>query len=63
MYSIILRKVFLPIGDFITGGNYLSNLKKWKAYDNYTESQLLNLQAERLNNILKHCSESVPFYK
>lgn len=46
---------------------FSKNYEKWVAYftktHQYSDSELLNLQEEKLKIIIKHCYETVPYYK
>lgn len=63
MYSSILRRFVLPLGDIFFGGNYLKTLKKWNTYDTLPESTLLDIQKEKLEQILRYTLKNVPYYK
>jgi len=62
MYSTVLNKIILPIGDLIFGGGYLKTLHKWNQYDLLSEKELIDLQNKGLENILKNTLENVPYY-
>lgn len=63
MYSYLLKKVIVPVGDIIFGGGYLKTLKKWNGYDKLSESELIDIQNKELEKILKYTIDKVPFYK
>lgn len=63
MYASFVRRVVLPLGDVIFGGNYLKSLKKWNEYDTLSESELRAIQEEKLQQILRYSINNVPFYK
>src|SRR5690554_1117468 len=63
LYSFLLNKIVLPVGDFLFNGNYLKTLKQWNNYDRLSEEKLLNIQEEQLKKILKHAIKTVPFYQ
>lgn len=63
MYSYLLKKVIVPLGDIIFGGGYLKTLKKWNGYDKLSESELIDIQNKELEKILKYTIDKVPFYK
>lgn len=63
MYSYLLKKIIVPVGDVIFGGDYLKTLKKWNEYDKLSESQLTDIQSKGLEKILKYTIDKVPYYK
>ena len=63
IYNSLLNKIILPIGTIFFGGSYTKYLKEWKRYDSKNESELKELQEERLHTILKYAIKYVPFYK
>lgn len=63
LYSFLLNKIVLPVGDFLFNGNYLKTLKQWNNYDRLSEEKLLNIQEEQLKKILKYAIKTVPFYQ
>lgn len=63
MYSYLLKKIIVPVGDMLFGGGYLKTLKKWNEYDKLSESKLIDIQSKELEKILKYTIDKVPFYK
>ena len=60
MYASFVRRVVLPLGDVIFGGNYLKSLKKWNEYDTLSESELRAIQEEKLQQILRLLLQDLP---
>lgn len=63
MYSIFLKHVILPLGDFLFGGIYLKSLKQWNYFDTLSEKELLKIQEQELQRTLQYAIHHVPFYK
>src|SRR5690554_5728766 len=63
MYSYLLKKIIVPVGDIIFGGGYLKTLKKWNEYDKLPESKLIDIQNIELEKILKYTIDKVPYYQ
>lgn len=63
LYNSLLKRVILPLGDAIFGGNYLKFIKKWKVLDNKSETELDDIQQNALDKILEYTIKHVPYYK
>lgn len=61
-YNWLLNSLVLPIGDTLLGGNYLKNIKQWQGFDKKSEAELEAIQQDRLQNMLSHAIENVPYY-
>ncbi len=61
-YNSILNSVILPIGDRLFGGLYLKYIKQWKVFDSKTETELQDIQQEKLGEILNYAIKHVPQY-
>jgi phenylacetate-CoA ligase len=62
LYNVILEKIFLPIGDFITGSSFVKNLKYWRKVDLLNEIELQLLQESNLARVLKHAVANTQRY-
>ena len=60
--SVIIEKIFFPLGDFFLGTEISRQLKIQRSYSNYTEQDLYNLQLSKLETILIHATNSCNFY-
>lgn len=63
MYSAILKKIILPIGNKLFGGKYLQTLKQWQEYDTLSKEKLLTIQEKNLKEILNYAILKVPYYQ
>ncbi len=63
IYSIIDRKVLIPLGDKLKGRNLYGEFKNALNTEWLSESELLELQNEKLQKLVKHCYNNVPYYK
>lgn len=62
-YNTILKHLILPAGNRFFGGIYLKYLKSWMVLDTKSESELENIQKQRLKEILTYAKTYVPYYK
>jgi len=62
LYNSLLKRLILPIGDKLFGGNYLKYISDWKRYDRLSEKELQTIQEEGLQKILDYAVNNVPFY-
>lgn len=62
IYNIIDRYVFLPLGDLVYGSCVVSKLKELKRNDMLSEQEILKLQDQKLQKLVKHCYTTVPYY-
>jgi len=60
--GIILEKFVLPLGDLVAGTSVIKELRRQRAYANLSESELKELQQEKLLNLLSHATTSTAFY-
>lgn len=62
MYNHLLEKLILPFGDTVEGGSFMNWLRHYRQEQWLTSEHLLTLQRNRLNRMLKHARDFVPFY-
>ena len=62
-YSHIDKRVLLPIADALTGRGVSKEWKLMQKAELFTEEQLLDLQNQRLQALIKHCYAHVPYYR
>lgn len=62
-YSHIDKRVLLPIADALTGRGVFKEWKLMQKAELFTEEQLLDLQNQRLQALIKHCYAHVPYYR
>jgi len=63
MYSSILNYIVLPLGEFLRGTNVLGHLKQLEQSQWWTSAQIRQLQQEKLERLLYHAYENVPYYR
>ncbi len=56
------RYLFLPLGDLVYGSNVVEKLKEMRRSDMLSEAELRDLQNRKLQRLVKHCYETVPYY-
>lgn len=63
IYKWLLHHLILPVGSCLSKGNYLKDLKQWKAYDAKSNEELNAIQKKNLKTILEYALKNVPYYK
>lgn len=54
--------MFLPIGDLVYGSSVVSKYKEMMRDDWLTESEIKEVQDRKLQKLVNHCYETVPYY-
>lgn len=62
LYNILDRYLFLPLGDLVYGSQVSSKFKELLRIDKLSESELLELQNQKLQKMVRHCYDTVPYY-
>lgn len=62
LYNIFDRFVFLPIGDFVYGSSVVKKLKELRKYDYLEGKDIQDIQNKKLQSLVRHCYETVPYY-
>jgi len=62
-YNNVLEKFLLPAGDKLLNTNFIKELHWWREVAKLSPLQIQSLKQERLFQILKHATTSVPYYK
>lgn len=62
LYNILDRYVFLPIGDLVYGSRVVAELKEMCHNDQLSEEELRSIQDIKLQKLVRHCYETVPYY-
>ena len=63
LYNKVSRKLILPLSDFVLGNSISKQLDFLEKSQWWPESHLLAFQEERLQLLIKHVYEYVPFYR
>jgi len=63
MYSSFVKHISFPFYQWWHGSDYLKILKEYEKSQWYSPEQLYDLQFQRLQKILIHAYENVPYYK
>lgn len=63
VYSCLDKNLLLPIADVITSRGVSKEWKLMQKADKYTEKQLLDLQNQRLQALVRHSYAHVPYYR
>lgn len=62
LYNIIDRFVFLPLGDIFYGSCVSRKLRQLRKNDFISEEELSAIQNRKLQKLVKHCYDTVPYY-
>lgn len=60
--NIILEKIILPIGDLLTKGSFVKELKNLRVQDTLSEKKIEHLQKEKLEKLLEYSINNSKFY-
>lgn len=63
IYSTIDRKILIPLGDIIKGRNLHGEFAEALRTEWLSESELKSLQDKKLQRLIKHCYDNVPYYR
>lgn len=63
LYSYIDRQLLIPLADRLKGRDLHGAFKESLRTEWFTESQLRQLQNERLRRLIIHCYNNVPYYR
>lgn len=63
LYSAIDKHILLPVADILTSRGVSKEWRLMCKADKYTEKQLIDLQNLRLQALVKHCYDHVPYYR
>lgn len=62
IYNFIDRYVLLPTGDLVYGSRVRKELRKLEENDFISEDELRKVQDAKLQRLVRHCYETVPYY-
>ena len=62
IYSKINKTILLPLADKITGRGIRKEWDLMNRMDMVSEEELIALQNQRLQALVRHCYENVPYY-
>ena len=63
LYSVFDRKVLIPLGDKWKGRNLHGEFTEALRTQWLSEGELLELQNDKLQKLIRHCYENVPYYR
>ena len=61
-YNIIDRYLFLPLGDVVYGSRVAASLKEMQHTATFSAEELRSLQDSKLQKLVKHSYDTVPYY-
>lgn len=62
LYSQIDKHILMPVADRLTHRGISKEWRLMEHMDNATEQELITLQNQRLQALIQHCYENVPYY-
>lgn len=62
-YNTLLEQLILPLGDALTGGSFMRQLRRLRREVHLSEKELSELQHNRILRILQHATINAPFYE
>ncbi len=62
LYNFLDEKLFLPIGDLVNGSQVASELKRMRRNDFLSEERIVAIQNAKLQKLINHCYQTVPYY-
>ena len=64
LYNSFVENLVLPLGDLALKTDFIKELKFWRnTIDKMSSAELQNMQSERMEKLLQHAVENIPFYK
>ena len=64
IYNKILENIVFPIGDKVLHTHFIKKMKYWRnVVDKKSANELQQMQKERLQKLLQHTVQNIPFYK
>ena len=63
IFSFIDRKILIPLGDRLMGRDLHGAFERAMRTEWLSETQLFELQSEKLRMLVRHCYENVPYYR
>ena len=63
LYNYIDKYLFLPMADIVYGSSLSAQLKVLKNSEFNDENEILASQNKKLQSLVKHCYETVPYYQ
>lgn len=62
IYNWFLENIVLPIGDWILGTHYISELKRWRKIQWFSDEELIEIQNKSLEKLLTHSVKKNSYY-
>ena len=63
LYNFLDFSILLPIGDLLYGSSVRSRLKEFRKNDQLTREEIDILQSQKLQSLVHHCYDNVPYYR
>ncbi|MFC1980468.1 phenylacetate--CoA ligase family protein, partial [Chloroflexota bacterium] len=63
MYNFIVRHMLAPVLDFSRGTRTMKRLKELEESQWWSRDKILELQNQRLRQLVRHAYDNVPYYR
>ena len=61
-YNFIDSHILLPVADMLYGSSVHTRIKEFRGYDSMSQADIISLQNKKLQRLIRHCYDSVPYY-
>lgn len=61
-YNFIDSHILLPVADILYGSSVHTRIKEFRKYDSIPRTGIISLQNNKLQRLIRHCYENVPYY-
>ncbi len=61
-YNFIDSHILLPVADIVYGSSVHTRIKEFRGYDSMSQADIISLQNKKLQRLIRHCYDSVPYY-
>lgn len=62
LYNFLDEYLFLPVGDLVNGSQVVTELRRMRRNDFLSEDEIRHIQNAKLQKLIVHCYETVPYY-
>ena len=62
LYNFLDEYLFLPVGDLVNGSHVVTELRRMRRNDFLSEDEIRHIQNTKLQKLIVHCYETVPYY-
>jgi len=63
IYNLIDKYLLIPSAELFFGSTLSSQLRKLKADEFISQERILEIQNDKLRRLIRHCYDTVPYYR